>query len=71
MEKIKAEKGPVPETKTFNRKQIFWAILPWAIIALAIVGGCGYVRGWMDRSGDQGRIQSEASALVQQLKVKE
>lgn len=63
------EEKVVKFTPTYNTKQIFWAILPWAIIALVAVGFAGTVFGWTMRSGDDGRIRSEASVLIQQLKV--
>jgi len=58
----------VKELKTYNKKQVFFAMLPWAIIVLVSVAFIGLVVGWTLRSNDQCRIESQASQLVEKLK---
>ena len=65
MSKSKEEEKQV---KTYTVKQIFWAVLPWALITLASVALAFTVTGWVLRSNDMSRVQSEARVLVESLK---
>jgi cell division septal protein FtsQ len=64
MSKEIKEKAPKP---TYTKKQVFMAVLPWAIIVIATVGFIGVVTGWTLRSSDISRVHAEAQVVSQQI----
>lgn len=56
---------------TYNKKQVFWAILPWSIIVIVTVGFAGIVSGWTLKSGYEGQVRADALVVLEDLKVKE
>lgn len=56
------------QVKTFTVKEVTKAVLPWAIIAVIVLGTAGTVLGWTLRGDFQGAIQREVTEQVTQLK---
>ena len=56
------------DPKTFTRKQVFFAILPWAIIVACAVFTLGAGVGWTGKSNIDSTIHAEVVTQVQQLK---
>lgn len=53
--------------KTYGVKSIIIALLPYFVIWTMVVGLSGVITGWVARSDDNGRIQTAANQLVEDL----
>lgn len=59
----------VKESKTLKQPRSIEVkvLLPWALLALLLVGSLGYIKGWADRSENLGEVKREASVLIEGL----